>query len=945
MRVLFAMLALVYANAFATESGLLLDETRDIDVEAGPLEPALAKFYEQTRLQLSYDDIDFEGLEASRVVGRLRVGVALEQLLAGSGLTFSDVNGRVVAIYRRREGKRLPTVTIQGQSESSIVVTGARALHPGSDLVEVVVDRQAGSVVDVITTLPQVFGGGPSEDTHSNGFEAQGNFSRGAGINLRGLGAGSVLTMINGQRLAGAGSDGVFADISLLPPSIFERIEILSGRTPTPYGADAVGGTVNFVTRERVNGAETQVTYGASTRGGVHELHVSQLAGPTTASGGFVAFDYYTRDRLRAADWPLARSDLRVFNGTNFNVPFGNPGTINAGSLTWAIPAGQNGTALDRSALIPSTMNLEERLAGADLLPDQEQYSAFATFPFLFGADTHVSFDLLGSERTMRYTGPGLRYNIPVPASNAFYVNPLGLTNGPVFVGYNFGDDLGPLQDLARVSAVLAAGRFRTTLGSAWTLRGSLSSARQAERRSQDNVFDSTALSNALADSDPASAFNPFGDGSHTNPATLARIRTTARSTSSFRVDAVRFMAQGPLLDLPSGSLALALGGEYRRHLFASTTQRSESTEPFGYALTRVVRSVFAELCIPVHTKASLSLGARNERYSDVGNTIVPQYGLDWRLSHNVRVNVTRSVALRPPNPADMMEYQNSAFLAPLDAPFDPSKSMQSPRPVTALLWSGKNASMREERARNWTLGAEIMPAGVPGLAVALAVFHIDFRDRMRVPQFTPDVLTHPRYASLVTWDPSPEQRQNVCDRSPMSSLRQACLTVPIEAIVDLRVRNEASVWTRGVDLNAGYKRDLRGAQLALGLSGTYVLSYAEAQGPSFPRVERVSTQNSPIDLRLRAKAEVSRGPWEGFAIAYYSDDYRDTLSRRRVRSWTTLDLGMSYRIGHTTVSLNAENVFDSDPPFLNNAVGIGYDEENANPTLRTLRLTLRKQW
>jgi iron complex outermembrane receptor protein len=71
------------------------------------------------------------------------------------------------------------------------------------------------------------------------------------------------------------------------------------------------------------------------------------------------------------------------------------------------------------------------------------------------------------------------------------------------------------------------------------------------------------------------------------------------------------------------------------------------------------------------------------------------------------------------------------------------------------------------------------------------------------------------------------------------------------------------------------------------------------------------------------------------------------------VSSWTTLDLNFSYAIARhsggplsgTTFSLSAENVFDRKPPFLNNSVGVGYDQENGELTGRFLSLSVRKTW
>jgi TonB-dependent Receptor Plug Domain len=77
----------------------------------------------------------------------------------------------------------------------------------------------AATVPDFLRTLPQAFGGGPSEDTHFFSEETHTNSGQGAGINLRGLGARATLVLIDGKRLAPSGSEAEFADIENIPLS------------------------------------------------------------------------------------------------------------------------------------------------------------------------------------------------------------------------------------------------------------------------------------------------------------------------------------------------------------------------------------------------------------------------------------------------------------------------------------------------------------------------------------------------------------------------------------------------------------------------------------------------------------------------------------------------------------------------------------------------------
>ena len=87
-----------------------------------------------------------------------------------------------------------------------------------------------------------------------------------------------------------------------------------------------------------------------------------------------------------------------------------------------------------------------------------------------------------------------------------------------------------------------------------------------------------------------------------------------------------------------------------------------------------------------------------------------------------------------------------------------------------------------------------------------------------------------------------------------------------------------------------------------------------------------------------------------------FENSYRDTISvpSRGVAPWTTVDLQLSYQtpvdafgwLGNTQVALNVQNLFNVNPPFLNNAaVGIGYDQENADLYGRLVSFEVRKRW
>ncbi|NJO12975.1 MAG: TonB-dependent receptor [Gammaproteobacteria bacterium] len=163
-----------------------------------------------------------------------------------------------------------------------------RGVPPDSSPVRVItrdeILRSGAATVDqLVRQLPENFAQVDADTSLS--VASTRNVSRGTSIDLHGLGAGSTLILLNGHRLAPSGEDGSFIDVSLIPLSAVDRVEILSEGASAIYGADAVGGVVNFILKRDFDGAETSVRYGGATDGGLGEFVGSQMLGKSWATG------------------------------------------------------------------------------------------------------------------------------------------------------------------------------------------------------------------------------------------------------------------------------------------------------------------------------------------------------------------------------------------------------------------------------------------------------------------------------------------------------------------------------------------------------------------------------------------------------------------------------------------------------------------------------------
>lgn len=328
-------LLLMTAAAKAQDSATVIE----FDIKAQSLEDALKSYGVAADKQVMFATDIVAGKKAGPVTGEMNETEALGKLLDGSGLVYETTDTDVVLVRAPQrqamlvqEPTRVSTlqeVERREEDESDagderdaprrrdeITVTGTliKGIAPESSPFETfsrdqVIETGASSIEDFLRRgLPQNFGGGSSEFAPSglpNDSNSALNNTYSTGANLRGLGSGATLTLLNGRRLAPASSIGEFVDLSMIPISALERVDVLTDGASSIYGGDAVAGVINFVLRDDFSGSETALRYGTVTKGDLDEVRLSQTLGTSWGSGNVLAtYEYFNRENLVLADRP-----------------------------------------------------------------------------------------------------------------------------------------------------------------------------------------------------------------------------------------------------------------------------------------------------------------------------------------------------------------------------------------------------------------------------------------------------------------------------------------------------------------------------------------------------------------------------------------------------------------------------------------------------------------
>jgi outer membrane receptor protein involved in Fe transport len=695
----------------------------------------------------------------------------------------------------------------------------------------------------------------------------------------------------------------------------------------------------------------------------------SQLFG-TRWDGGhaMLAYEFSDATPLDSADrLYAANADKTPYGGGNYDSYYSNPGNIldpMTEQPAYGIPPGQDGKALSAAGL-STDINLANPFAQAQIFPETIAHEVYASGSQSLGSRVRLFAQGRFTRRSSRANNLPDEQILVVPPTNPFYVNPF---SGVPYTleAYSFARDLGPTVFASRTDAYMATLGASFQLPGDWQTTLSESYGRQTLLDDEYNVPDPQVLAAALADPNPLTAFDPFGDGAHTNSATIAAIRRDFRLRSASGIESTSLVADGSLLKLPAGEVKLAVGVERREetldHDVPDPTDPDERTVPQRYV--RHVTSAFSQLVLPLvgdphepraAPSLELSLSARHEHYSDFGNTFNPMADLRWTPLQALKLRGSWGRSFRAPKLDDLYDTAEDAA-ASLVLPDPKSPSGRS----LVLVEQGSNPRLRQETAKTWTAGLDLAPPYFGGSTLSLTYYSIDYDNRIALPAAGDpfDILVREsEWASVITRAPSQAQVAALCESPVYQGSVSSCLLSAPAAIVDARLANLATTRTSGIDFEVHQLLHGRGGNFQLGLMGNYVLQFAQAVTAGAPPTSILDTTGNPLALRMRGTLAWTRhglgqaGPRLALAVNYLGA-YRNPGSTLlpRVAAWTTLDLQAAYALGRdggwlrgTQVTLNAVNVLNHDPPFVDSQ--FGYDIYNVQALGRVVSLDIRKAW
>lgn len=205
-------------------------------------------------------------------------------------------------------GSRITTDAATSAASPVQVVGGGEVATSGETDVSVLL-RETPSLQSSVPATFSAFNGADTEDS-----------DLGVGLlNLRSLGIERTLVLQNGRRHVPAVAGQAAVDVSTIPISLLDRVEVLTGGASSIYGADAVSGVVNFVLRKGsdFDGMEVRAQTGISSQGDAEEFFLSVADGFDYADGRgdfTYGIDYTNTTAVFAGDREFAGSGIRNFS-------------------------------------------------------------------------------------------------------------------------------------------------------------------------------------------------------------------------------------------------------------------------------------------------------------------------------------------------------------------------------------------------------------------------------------------------------------------------------------------------------------------------------------------------------------------------------------------------------------------------------------------------------
>ncbi|WDS35590.1 TonB-dependent receptor [Pseudoxanthomonas sp.] len=893
-----------------------------------------------------------------------RLSLALVVALCAPGLALAQ------STSTDDQDNATSTATAKARQLDKVTVTGsriARSQSEGPAPVTVIsaadMERQGFTTVqDALTTLTQNTGDTQNESDQT-GSTADGQF-----LNLRGMGPGYTLVLLNGKRMAdypqAYGGTSQAVSLGSIPAAAVERIEILSGGASAIYGSDAVAGVVNVITKTNFSGDTIHVRGGTTTQGGGDTGLLEWSGGKTGDRWSLTyAFEQLNREAVMASQrsiqdsyydnpkykdnqanatgqsgvylysatsgylWPSesgalssstaalesacsqVNSDFTTFNSSGSGAAANRCGSYNYPA--WA--SIQNGYD-KHSAYLYGTFDFTPNTQGyAQVLVNQSKDTSYNKNQYYWSSSTYVDDPSLGLVSASRIVTPdeigGL---VPTTYEENSYNFAFGV-RGRIFDRF----DWDASANYSRDDITVKRRRFVTDAARDYFL---------GELQGYD------AAGYEIRSVNVDRLFSPISAADYESITTIMTNHGTSENAQG------QFSLTGTLFDLPAGPVGLAFVAEAARQSYSldpdvrSRPDYTGTDSIYNYTATTAggARNKYAmglELSIPVFSTLTAHLAGRYDDYvdsSDVGGAFTWQSGLEYRPFKRLLLRATHATTFRAPDLTYLYSGQSSNYAYVVDAykcrsaGIDPKSAActgnDSYYYQVYNTYEG-NQSLTEETGKSDSLGAvwDITPD------MSLSVDYYRIKLYGEVQQIDSTYLMDQEAACRLG---SNANGVAVDGNSASCTFYKSLVTRDADGNITAFTSypiNQSMSRTEGLDTSWRYRiRTDNWGVLNLKAGYTKVMKMESQLYPGDEVVDELATDSGYYNFRSRVnwQADWSGGDWNATLYGYRWGSLPNYAETARIAPYIVWNASLSKKITpQATIGLSVTNLFDKMPP------------------------------
>jgi len=820
-----------------------------------------------------------------------------------------------------------------------VVVTGTliRGVQPtGSQVIGVdeadITETGAVTTNELLATVPQVsnfFNQRPEQDPRATELTLnRPNLRALPGINS--ASGATTLVLVDSHRVTPMGVNESSIDPDVIPGIVMQRVDIVPDGGSSLYGADAVGGVINFITLDEFDGVKVDLGYDTG-EGDYNTSQVSLLAGTTWENGnGYISLSTTDRKNVENNDRNWATYGNWNEDGTVLT-PSGTECVEPAGSVNrWYWVGSVGGTDLNiwtddprapGTGVFPVGDPCDIR--GAESLqPKQKRDNLYGSISQDFSDKISFGAKAYYMDRNTSFSGYPLGDSITgaTPTELGVVGNQTGDLYDQPAVGFSYAPNAAYRNRERKVDIETwgVTPELVIKLGdSSWQVRNTLHIG-----QSDNKLHTPDSNRQKLLDYVDAGLVDPLNIAAADEAVIEDILDWVIVTQTKQQLFFVRSIADGDVLELPAGALRAAVGVEYARDdakkRIGSTTINGLSDLDWNTG-DRDVKSAYAELSVPILETLDLSLSARYDDYSDFGDTTNPSVGATWSPTGWLEIYGKWGESFNAPTLLDSLAtavggfYPNQASVVP-----DPNNERTDPAKVDSFLLDGAGGELKPQTATIWAAGFVLEP--IENLRFNFNYYDIDFVDLLGA--------VDPTSATAVQQNPDKiifEPTQEVLDyfisqvenADQFSDLSASTMGV----IVDRRQANTDKARLKGFDFGVQYLHDTRFGEMSYGILGTKTETFNITKNGFSSDQLRYNP-----DLLMTGNIGWSRDNIRAKVTLNYTDgsdaDPAEAINQGSKDSFLVTNLFVGYDFTNTSglaeglsLRLIVDNVFDEDPP------------------------------